>query len=340
MSLKISSDSLTGFHIDNSIEFAKFASPIMISLDVTNRCNFRCLHCFNESDANGKSAEFTDEEILDIAKQMRDMNPMMVCLCGGETTCRKNLLDIIHILSSGGSIVSMVSNGYLINDSYAKKLKEANINFVQISVDGINKYQHDTFRQKCGAFDHAINAIKELKKQDLHVATSLVPNKMNWNHISEYIEMCKSLHVDEIRIMPYIPIGRGSKVGKKLLLEPDEYAYFQTILYEYQITQSDIRITWGDPLDHLVRMPNNTINGMSTFSFDIRSNGDIGITPYFPFVFGNIRRHSLSDYWENGLNTVWTRPEVMRRISKIKNVYDIGKEIEPINIDLIEGGKI
>lgn len=340
MSLKIKGDVISSNTISGNLSTTtSLSAPIMIAFDITNKCNFKCLHCFNHSGEDVHSDELCNEEKIMVAKEVVKLKPYVVCICGGETTCCDVLYEILEILTPSVPTVNMVSNGYLITEQVAKKLKNLGISSVQISVDGINAEQHDTFRGHYGAFEHAIAAIKNLKKVDIPVMTSLVPNKLNYIDAYEYFKMCRDLGVAQARSMPYLPMGRGDSIGKKLLLTKEEEYKFCQLLMKAKTDFKTINIEWGDPIDHMYRLPENASLGVETYSMDIRSNGDIGISAYFPIVVGNIKRHSLQEYWNAGYNKIWQNSKVLKTIREIENVNDFSKiaSLTPINIDLVEG---
>ena len=326
MGFKIKGDALSGASVTSTnIYKQSLSAPIMIAFDVTNHCNFRCLHCFNNSTEVGRNDEISKEQRRNIAKQIRDLKPYIVCLCGGETTCCQELTEIIKIISATVPVVNMVTNGYLITKEYAKELKDSGISLVQVSIDGINPEQHDTFRGKRGAFEHAIQAVKNLREVGLSVATSLVPNKLNYQDTKKYFEMCHDLGVYQARSMPYLPLGRGVLLGHNLILNEEEYYVFQRQLQAAKDAFPDLEIEWGDPIDHLYRLPNNALAGMDTFSIDIKSNGDIGISAYLPIIVGNCIEHSIKEYWDAGLNKILARADVRKIAHMIKNINDFEK---------------
>lgn len=301
-------------------------APLMVSIDITNKCNLRCVHCFNNSgSAELYDSELNDEEIIDVAKQICDLKPTNVCLCGGETTCRKNILDIVDVLHEGevGNI-SMVSNGMTMTKKKAAELNAHGVTQIQISLDGVNKYQHDTFRGVSGSFNNAVNAIKVVKELGLSpVTTSLVPNKLNFKDIYSYVEMCVGLGVEEIRIMPFIPSGRGKTLGRQLILSNYEYFILQSEIVRAQRDFiNEVYVEWGDPIDHLRRMPTNAFNGLKTYCMEIKSNGDLTATTYLPVIVGSTRKHSLREYWDAGYDRLWKNPKILEYTEKIQNIYD------------------
>lgn len=306
------------------------SSPQIISFDVTGSCNYKCLHCYNDC---GKKLtnELTNEEVIDIALQIRDMKPFSVCLCGGEPTLRSNYIDVIKILAETAGNVNMVSNGSFIDYQVACELKAAGLKTLQISLDGYCSMQHDTLRSVKGAFDKALNAIRGSVEAGLNVATSCTPSKLNYKTIKQYIALCEDLGVNSARFMPLIPMGRGSRIDF-LLLSPLEYMELQMDILSAQREQkkntSSFYVEWGDPLDHYTRMPTNAKLGMCSYTMEIKANGNLTVSTYLPIVIGNVRKHSLQEYWDAGAKHIWSNKKVTDYISRIENIYDIN-QLEP-----------
>lgn len=88
--------------------------PLHLALDITNKCNYRCLHCYNASGENCVvDNELTDEEVLELINQISKIKPHTFCFCGGEPLLRKDLIvNCAEILYRNGvSAISAVSNG-------------------------------------------------------------------------------------------------------------------------------------------------------------------------------------------------------------------------------------
>lgn len=313
---------------DNSLStnysvMKNLSGPITVSFDITTKCNLRCLHCYNNSGTNS-AQEVSDEEILEIARQIADMHPYNVCLCGGETLCRNNILDIMDILRGNVGRISMVSNGFALKKEVAKKLIEHGLDHIQISLDGADKFQHDTFRGRKGSFEQAVKAIEYLKEYDIsRIATSLVPNKLNYKSVKKYMDLCYGLGVDNVRMMPFIPSGRGRTIGRNLMLSDLDYFYFlRDVEEECYLYAGKMQIEWGDPLDHMRRMPYNAYNGLRTYCMEVKANADITVTTYLPIVVGNCRKHSLKEYWDKGYCCIWNDERIIAQVDRIQNIYD------------------
>lgn len=320
------------------------AGPEQVSFDITQNCNLRCVHCFNNSGASAPLKDLSREKKLDVAREIAELRPKNVCLCGGEITCYPYLFEIIEILRPSVGNISMVTNGYNMTEELAKKLIEGGVTLAQVSIDGAYAWQHDSFRGVKGSFERAVNAVKYLKKAGLRkLDSSLVPNRLNHKTMEEYAELCASVGIDEIRMMPFLPSGRGKSIGRDLMLNADEYFEFQRTCQKLEKKYAGkLEFIWGDPIDHMRRMPANAEVGLSTYVMEIKTNGDLTFTSYLPVVAGNVERGSLRDYWESGYGKIWGDKRFTKYTEQIINIYDL-ENFEPspysgekIVIDLLE----
>lgn len=300
--------------------------PHQWAFDLTNKCNFRCLHCFNRSgESYVVQEELTDSEVLKFIKDVAKMKPFNFCFCGGEPLLRKDVLcEGTRILSKVGSMVSLVTNGSLITHKNAKKLCESGLTNVQISLDGACAETHERLRQYKGAFKHDIDAISYFREVGIkEVAVAFTPTLFNCAEIEEVFYLVKELDVSEVRVQPIMILGRTQLHIKELLPTPLQYRKLVRKINELQEKYGPGVIEWGDPVDHLIRF--RTLVQHCINHVNIHANGDIVPSPYLPISVGNIRKHSIGKYWDAGLVKIWEVPIVKEFAKKIPSVSDFGK---------------
>lgn len=273
------------------------SGPIMISIDVTYRCNFRCKHCFNGSGAPMLGEELSDDELLEIAKSVGVLQPNVVCFCGGEPLLRWAVLcDACKVIKSQSPFtqVNLVTNGSLVTEIIASRLNSAGITTVQVSIDGPNSEIHDWFRNKPGSFNHAINSVKILRRAGLNVVVASAPHKRHLLRLEETIDLCRQLGVSEIRMQPIMPLGRAIDNYNEIVPSYFEYQKLSRKLQElkYQSIDNGTVVEWGDPIDHLRKF--STSSFISNPSLGISAYGEITVSPYLPISVGCIKRHSLA----------------------------------------------
>lgn len=290
------------------------------SVDITYDCNFRCLHCYNSSgEQNINRPYLNDDEIVTAVKQVAELEPDSICMCGGETMLRKEVIfKVLDERNNGGMkkvAINCVSNGYLINEEVAAKLGEKRIDHVQISLDGATKESHDWLRNMPGSYDRALCAIKLLVKQNILVGVAFTPTKKNIDELSDAIKLVDSLGVRKFRVQPTMNLGRASKYLSDYFLEDTDYMKLKFVLDQNRkkYKRSDF-IEWGDPIDHLhIGQYLDTIVSIGAY-------GDIIPSPYLPISVGNIRKHSFSEYLDKGVLNVWIENEFLNKVAvKLKD---------------------
>ena len=310
--------------------------PYQMSFDITNKCNFRCLHCFNRSGENPViGRELTDDEVLEFAHDLANLRLFNFCFCGGEPFLRFELMcKVGEILSVSGSLVSFVSNGSLITEEKAKKLLESGVTRGQVSLDGDNPVSYERLRGVKGSFEKAVNAIKILKEAGFkEVDVAFCPTQWNINEVESTFLLCKELGVSGFRVQPLMLLGRGKENAETILPTPLQYRELVkkiNYLKEKYLIPGGTNIEWGDPVDHLIRFP-TIVEHCSTFA-GLKTDGSIQVSPYLPITVGNIRRHKFSEYWDNGLARMWEIPKVKELAGRVVSVKDMGKDYKDIPI--------
>ncbi len=299
--------------------------PLNIMLDITNKCNLFCIHCYNNSGNNPPTKDLSDEQVLKIADQIIEMQPFVTCLCGGEPLIREELFfKLIEKFHSSRIKINAVSNGILVNKENAARMKKTGLQSLQISIDGSSSESHDTFRGMNGSWEKSLNAIEILKGQNLDVPVTFIPNQLNVKETGDTIDLMYSMGVRVFRMMPIVPIGRGFINKEKIILNPNQEWELQWTIIEKRNKYPEMQIEWGDPLEHIYLFPNNP--KARTFMIEIRADGTIPLSPYIPFIAADLKKHNLKKYWESGLKDVWKNPVVHNYIKQYKNLSDFYKK--------------
>ena len=142
-----------------------YKHPVLkfLFLELTLRCNERCLHC-GSSCGEVESNEMTLDQykqILDDVKKDFDLKQFQLCITGGEPLLRKDFFDIMGYANELGYNWGMTSNATLIDQEKARLLKECGMKTISVSIDGL-KESHDAFRRTPGGYERAMKGIEAL----------------------------------------------------------------------------------------------------------------------------------------------------------------------------------
>ena len=321
------------------------SGPLHVAFDITYRCNMRCLHCFNLSgERTDGENELSDREVIRfIREDIAVLKPYSFCFCGGEPFLRESLLyDGFKILNSAGIKVSLVTNGLLLTRQRAKRLKEMGAHQVQVSLDGARACTHERLRQVPGSFKKTIRSIEHLVNENIKVGIAYTPTKFNICEFEDAVELVKKLGVEVVRVQPLMILGRAMPNQEKILPTAVQYRELVQKIQVLNATE-DVKVEWGDPVEHLIRFRYKA-DGYCPF-VTICADGSVTVSPYLPLYLGNIRKHTLREYWDAGLCRAWSLSIVKKLARRIRSVPDFGK-IDPefptvfyddvISIDLVD----
>lgn len=312
--------------------------PLQIVLNITNRCNLQCLHCFNKSGENLKENELTEEEVFEFIKEISDIKPFNLCFSGGEPLIRKELLlKSAKILSSKGIRISLVTNGCFINREIAKDLKVAGVFDIEVSIDGATPETHERLRGVKGSFNKALKALENLHEVDFPTyEASFVVTKFNIDELEEIISLLEKIQVPALFIRPMLIIGTAEKFADELLPDSNQYRKIWRKITKIKSNgKNKIEVEFYDPLNHLLIFPKKDF----FYGIEIKADGSLILSPHFQIKVGNIRNHRLIEYWEAGLPFVWKLPRIRNLLSQINTQNDLIKihnEMSSYNFDLID----
>jgi MoaA/NifB/PqqE/SkfB family radical SAM enzyme len=157
--------------------------PISVHMDVTYRCNERCVHCYLDHDDRG---EMTTAEIKGILDQLADAGVFFLTLSGGEPLMRKDFFEIVAYARSLLFNVKLKTNGLMIGEKEAQQLRTLGVETVQISVYSHRPEIHDGITKVKGSLERTKKAIRFLRSQELKVTVAnvmMTPNLGDQNGV-------------------------------------------------------------------------------------------------------------------------------------------------------------
>lgn len=277
--------------------------PLVLSYNVTRECNMKCSHCYINATDKKLKDELTTQETKALIDQIHQVSSPLLILSGGEPLLRPDIFELIEYGSKKGLKMGLGSNGYLIDDSVAKKLKDSGIATVSISLDSNIPAQHDEFRGVTGAWEKAVNACKVLRKNGVLVQVNTTLTHDNYNQIDDIMTLAESIGVENFHLFFLVPTGRGVKLTD---ISPQKYEEMITKtfakVHKHRLNVRPscapqfMRIAQGMGVD-MRQWIRGCIAGLHYCR--IYANGEVTPCPYLPIKLGNIKEKSFKEIWTN-----------------------------------------
>jgi radical SAM protein with 4Fe4S-binding SPASM domain len=277
--------------------------PLIISWNLTRKCNLKCPHCYINATTQQLKNELTTEESKRLIDQICEVSRPLLILSGGEPLLRKDVFELVRYGATKGLKMGLGSNGSLIDDAAAKNLKEAGVETVSISLDSPIPEQHDEFRGVAGSWEKAVRAIKALQKNGVLVQVNTTVTQQNYDQIDDIMSLAEELGVENFHLFFLVPTGRGAKIAD---ISPAKYegmiktTFAKAAKHKLNVRPSCapqfMRIAKDMGLD-MRQWIRGCIAGL--YYCRVYPNGDITPCPYLPIKLGNIREKSFKEIWFN-----------------------------------------
>jgi len=286
----------------------------VISWNVTRRCNLECSHCYlpavtrKEGPDTSSVGELNTQAAFRLIDQIAAVNPeVMLILSGGEPLLRGDIFELSAYASGKGMMVVIGSNGLLIDDSVAGKLKQSGISGISIGLDSIDPIIHNDIRSSNGAWMRAVSAIKNCKKAGLSVQINAVVSSRNCDELPALMNFSQDLGAKVFSPFFLVCTGRGEDLTD---ISPQQYERVLSLIVEAQGKYGDMMIRTRcaptvrrilyqkDPGSSLLKMgAGRCLAGLSYCR--ITPEGDVTPCPYMAISTGNIRERDFGDIWNN-----------------------------------------
>jgi heme b synthase len=205
--------------------------PRIIAWEVTRSCNLNCVHCRASSRFGPYRNELGTREALGLLDQIREVGTPIIILTGGEPLLRKDIFALADYGTGLGMRMVMGSNGTLITARVARRIAEAGVKRVSISIDGATKESHDAFRKVVGAFDGAMRGISNLREQGLDFQINTTITRRNLSELESIFDLAVRIGAVAHHIFLLVPTGRAREMVNQELSAQD---YEDTLHWFYR----------------------------------------------------------------------------------------------------------
>jgi radical SAM protein with 4Fe4S-binding SPASM domain len=285
--------------------------PLQVSIEVTRRCPLECLHCYNNlpmDDMDAKRRELTKEEHFRVLDELVEMGCFWILYTGGEIFARKDFIEIYTYAKQKGFLITLFTNGTIINEQIADYLKEWPPFAIEITLYGRTRETYEALTAIPGSYDRCLRGIKLLKERGLPLKLKTVATSINKHEVMAMRQFAEDeLGVDfkmDGQINPRIDCSQSPLAVR---LTPEEVVALDMAMPKgmteyFRLAKHDVEMT---PI--LARKEKVYYCGGGMNSFAINAYGEVGICVISQQETFAIRGRKVRQVWEDSLLNVRNR---------------------------------
>jgi radical SAM protein with 4Fe4S-binding SPASM domain len=263
-----------------------------IHLDVTYRCNERCVHCYLDHDDHG---ELTTAEIKNILDQLAEAGTFFLTLSGGEVLMRRDFFEILEYARGLMFNVRIKTNGVMIGAAEAQRIRELGVEQIQISVYSHRPEVHDGITKLPGSLKKSIRAIRFLKSQGLKVVIANVMMTANLGDHAGVQALARELGVTYTLDPTITPKIDGDMSILSLRIPGSE---LNAVFHNKDLVGNVEEFCAPPPPPGDDIMEAVPCSAGHTAAY-ITPYGDVFPCVQFPLPTGNLRQKRFLDIWQN-----------------------------------------
>ncbi len=227
------------------------AFDFVIQWHLTERCNLRCRHCYQDG-ARGSELALPEirrgiDEISGMFEAWAESYGITFSpsfnITGGEPFLRNDLPDILAELGRRGYDLFFLTNGTLVTRDRARMLADTGVKGVQVSIEGCEEI-HDDIRGK-GSFDRSAEGIEQLLDAGLKVTLNVTLSRLNAKSMKKVVMFASHMGAQRVGFSRLVPAGKGSSLIAEML-PPEQVKELYTELFALDIP--NLELVTGDPV--------------------------------------------------------------------------------------------
>ncbi|WMW22175.1 radical SAM protein [Methanolobus mangrovi] len=257
--------------------------PETVSFEITRNCKCNCEHCV----VSGGEGDLDIETIKRAIDDVLDMGAMVIVFTEGDPMLREDIYELIDYVDKERAIVNMYTPGTEMTPENARRLKEAGLHNMLVSIYSTEPSKHDSVRRLEGAFEMATNAMMMGLDAGLLVTMATHVSPKNIDELPAMYELARDIGVHEFSLWESVP----KKKEDPIISDADR----EKVLEMYHRINS----TKGGPRIFANSYFEGEMLGCMAGQrwLHVCVDGLVKPCPYIPFSYGNIQDSSIKDVW-------------------------------------------
>jgi MoaA/NifB/PqqE/SkfB family radical SAM enzyme len=275
--------------------------PGAVIIGLTKKCQCKCVHCSVAYDSAISKVEMDVKKIKSLMNQVAALGIPKINLFGGEPLAiGEEIVGLVDHASKRGLSVSIDTNGILLTETLTKKLKQAGIDNINISLDSADRKIHDSLRGFNGAYDNATRAIDSCVRFGINCIISTYASRraIQSGDLVRIIDLARGSKATAVKILFPLMSGRWSHNGSELLSNKERFIVYGLLDPGFVYLESPL---------FSIRNGRKICEALDKKMLYVSPVGDMQACYAIPVTFGNVNDEPLKKImlrmWDSKLFT-------------------------------------
>jgi putative heme d1 biosynthesis radical SAM protein NirJ2 len=276
---------------------------MIVSWNTTNQCNMYCDHCYRDSGAKAHE-ELSTREGKALLQEIKKAGFQIMIFSGGEPLMRPDIFELAEHAVKLGLRTVFGTNGTLITPEVAQRLKNIGVMGMGISLDSMDRAKHDQLRKKDGAWEDAVQGMKNCRASGLPFQIHTTVMDWNRDEILDIIDFAVEMGAVAHHQFFLVPTGRAKDMEEEALKVEQYEELLAQIIQKQKEVPIELKPTCAPQFMRIaglegmkLRFNRGCLAG--THYCIISPKGLVQPCAYLDMYIGNVRETPFSDIWAN-----------------------------------------
>ncbi len=191
-------------------------SPFVVFYEVTRACDLVCQHCRASAQPRRDPLELDGHQARQLLEQLASFPKLpLLVFTGGDPLKRADVVDLVHQAAALGLDAAMTPSATpLVTADALRRLHDAGLHRLAVSLDGSNAATHDTLRGVAGSFQRTLEIMADARRIGMPLQVNTTVTQANLGQIDTLAEILASEAIVLWSVFFLVPVGRGEQLNR------------------------------------------------------------------------------------------------------------------------------
>src|SRR5947209_5755586 len=282
---------------------ARLHKPLGLLAELTHRCPLGCPYCSNPLALDRRDDELDAVTWARVFKEAAALGVLQVHLSGGEPGARRDLVEITRAAYDAGLYTNLITSAVGITNQTLRKLSDAGLDHVQISIQDSERASADHIAGYKGAFARKQALAAEVVRLKIPLTVNAVMHRANIDRIGAMVDLALALGASRVEIAHVQYYGWALKNRAMLMPTAEQVERAATVVEELRRRHHGKIVIDAVVPDYYARLPKPCVGGWGRRSLNVTPSGKVlpcHAAESIPGLeFWSVREHSLAEIWRD-----------------------------------------